>query len=832
MAQQFLLSIVNPDIKSGDKATIYTDKTGGNNLILTITNNTGFGLTFKDKDLLIKFPKTIVDEAAIKAIQVKAPWTLDGYFTPDTDPDKSDGGAFYVLKLKPPADGVPFPAGSSDPVEVLLADLTPSAKGNASVYTSFDFTDIIGQVMDPSATLSAIGLPKPDDKPLLGDGNALRMTVKVNDAGPTNPLVYTDSKITVTPENAAENRIHINFDFQDQNLPNSGGSGANLGELVPSWDAAKPPTFQIQFPYFGPNSTMPANYDLTDDFQQGDPNYNNFTTARNIKVSLSRTDPSVLSNTFWTIIPPANNSNAPFWRIQPTPQNKHVFTGATQGPYASGLILDLFISHIYANLPIDPQQPETLLYVETFDFPGFADRLTQMPLFKEPSVRIDDFWGEIKFLAGAPTLSLNWQTQDADYCTVTGFPGQFDKNSVGEFNRPIDLMHPLKSSYTLTAVGNGGTSKLQRVLNVQWQESSVSSPQSYEQATTIAAAPDGKTVYVPSKDQLVRLSTNTLVADGTALKLNGSLAKNIVADGMGARLFLATQPDDGGGIITPYDTSFHQIGTKVADPGLNGGATLFPMALSEDGRQLAVNLDSPLSMEGPQIQLYDTNSMEQVAGSPFKTNKDFLIRGIGLAMRGDYIYFPCGANLDADPPVEGGLGVLDRNTMTPVTKKPISIKSSDTTQYYPGPITVSPDGNTVATLAVGYIDGRRGFVLCLIDVPSLTLRKRVQVSTGYLENNWVVGAGLEYTLDGEYLLVFGANYSEGSQAHGITLLSAFDPKNLKELDWSPGPTSAYFGSIARSPDGSRFFVNTLDNAQADTGRVVTLTPFFPARKTA
>ena len=814
MAQQFTLKLVNPALANTQTPNeIFTDQKGGNKLDLILTNLSGFDTSFAPSnggDLLVKFPTSILDEAAARKITVATPWTLDGVDTPATNPNNGANKDHYILKLKPDANpGVAFKENAS--VTVSLADIEPTAKGNATVVTAYDFTDL-GLSLNANDQLAVLGGMNPDDKPLIGDGNALRLTIKVNDGPASNAIVVTDSPVTA--QNAAENRIHLNFDFQDQNLPAGTQTNAELGQLVPKWDPLNPPTFRLQFPYFTSTSGFAAPQDLTDDNRQGDANYNNYTSAWNIKLSLSNTDPNNTQNDWWTIqLDP--RSAVPSWLIQPTQQNKYVFTGTNRpGPF-----LDLFFSHIYTDLPIDESKPETILFLETYNFPGFNDRLQSQPISKEPSVQIRCFDGSVTTQGGVTMLKLNWKTKHADHCLVSGDANKQAVVSIGDYARTVDITNKLKSSYTLTAVGQNGVSRLQRTIRVQWTQGSQSSTNSFQNPTAIALSPDGNSVYLAGDDALNVLDSQTLLLRGDPLTLpGGAMVKNVVATPDGTRLFLATMPFSGGGSIVAYTSTLQAITTiSSAEPGMNDSPNLYPMAISDDGRQLAISMPYPGDPGAERSIIgYSTADLTYLpsGGSPARIPG---LRQMGLAINGDNLYYPD----------KHGLCVLDRTTFKPRPGSPISLKSSDEVRYTPGPIAVSPDGTRVATLALGDINGKRAFILCLVDVTSMRLLKRVQVGTGYSNAPPVTTTGMTYSPDGEYLFVFGTNYATDPPQPESTVLSCYDADRLQELEWSPIPVTKFYGNFVMAPDGSRFYVSTYDSGTSTTGKVIELVPHIP-----
>lgn len=811
---QFTMVLANPAVTSGNSAVIYTDLTGGNKLNVTLTNQTGEGLTITDT-LLIKFPKTIMDEDGIGAITVTgSDWATDGYYTPETDPDSKDNGAYYILKLLAKGDGVAF----NDTTTINLETINPSAKGNGQTHAVYIFS-AQRLAMDAATNLGVTARPSPDNKPLVGPTNALNLTMRVNDGGPANPLVFTAPTDPVTAKNAAQNKIHLNFDFQDLNISNADGTGDNtLGKLVQSWPKDKPPTFQLQFPYFNDAAPLAPKFALTDDKSQGDEGYNAYTSARNIQLSLSSINPNVLTNDWWTITPPADNVNAPFWLIRPTAKNLYLFTGTTQGANSPGPFLDLYFSHIYSNLQVDDQNPETILYVENLDFPGYNDAILQQTLFKEHSVQIESFSGNIEIQSGTTTLVLSWRT-NAKEVYISGDSNTQAPISDGTYRKSIDLTTPLYSQYTLTAVGDDGVSRLERTIAVQWKESSSVSPTTYNLPSSIAISPDGSKLYLPSSNTLYKLDSSSLSGSlSNTIDLGNDTAKNVAISPDGNKFYLATLTAQGGGTITAYDVNLNKLDQPVLSPGRNGGPNLYPMAMIAESFDLAITMAQPADATGPRVAAYNTSTMNSLSGSPYLGN-NHSVQPIGIAYNDKYghLYYP-----DTN-----GLGVLDASTLQPVANAPVSINSTQTITYHPGPIAVSPDRESVITLGIGYKGEDRIFVLCVIDAATLTLKKNpVEVNTGYSNAPFVVSTGIVYSQDGAYVIVFGADYSEGNTTHGTTVMNVYDPTNLSEVVWSPITVSHFYGTLVAAPDGSKFYANAMASSTATTGNVVQLIPFF------
>jgi hypothetical protein len=834
MADTFSLDLVNPAIEGGPANVIDTNVAGGNKLNLVLTNNFGFDLTFgaegSSNPLLVKISKNIIDDKNFGLITVAAPWTTDGFYTPDQDPDPLDDKNYYVLKLKPPSEGILFKDGGS--IIVGLENLLPAVKGSATVFAEYVFELT---TMNSTRQLAVLGSDKPGNKPLIGDTNALRFTLRVNDDGPTNRIVVTEKP--VTEANAAENKLHLNFDFQDLNMPPihqemldaMADPPKTLGQLVPGWDAKTPPTFRVQFPYFDARSPFPAPIDLTDDLKPkaGENDYNEYTSAWNIKLSLDAENPDIVSNTWWTIkLDP--ESPSPSWIIQPTPANKYLFTGTTSGPTGAGPFLDLFFSHIYSALPIDTSRPETFIYLETYDFPGFNDRLLNQPLFKEQSVQITCFTGAVNFIAGGTAqLVLNWETKNAFECYVSGDSNKQNPNSQDNaYSRDINVTKPLMSSYTLKAVGKNSVSVIRKSINIQWKQSAGPLSPAIASPTGIDISPDGTKVYIAGTadaefpPQLIILDGKTLVNTNQSITLpGGNAVKNVKASADGSKLFIAGLPDSGDtGFLYGYTTATkpNQLPGSPASPGFNGSVNLYPMAISDDDTQVIVS--APRADTAPFIAGYNVSDLTPSTGSPATVPG---LGQIGLAIHGNNVFYP-----DSQ-----GLGVMDRTTLTPVKGSPISLKSNDNITYKPGALAVSPDGKTVTTLAYGFIDAQRAFILCQVDIASMSLKKRVQVYNGYPNAYPTPTTGLQYSQDGMYIIVFGINFTKSPSDKQETLFSVFDAASLQEFSaWSPVPVTKFFVDMVMAPDGSRIYVSTLDSANSSLGKVLEMIPYFASVK--
>jgi hypothetical protein len=805
MSQNMTLKLVNPALKRNE---IQTGLRDGNALNVELTNKSGFDTAFvggeDGADLLVRIPTTILDAKAAASIAVAEPWTLCGIEAPTGGTGDSAGGDAIVLKLTPPpSPGIAFAA--NDTVEIPLSHVAPTAKGSATVQASYDFADL-GLKMVATDQLNVLGPVSPDRRTLIGPDAALLYGLRVNGGPPENPVIK--SVTPVTRADAVQNRLQLNFVFQAQ--PTGDQDDASLGRLVNGWDQLNPPTFRVWFPYFNATSSLPAPLTLTDDAKETDPTYNAFTSAWNIKLSLSSTDPDITSNDWWTVTRDPR-SLSPSWRVQPTPANTYLFTGAkTDSP---GPFLDLYLSHVYTGLGIDPSQPETLIYLETYDFPGFNDRLIQRPLYKEDSIDIMSFSGRIDLAAGLTTLELSWQTTGkVDYCLVSGFSERQGAQSDGAFRKKIDLTTRLASGYTLTAVGNDKIAKVYRSVPVQWTEGPHRSTLALNYPSALAVAPDGETLFVAGNNVVNVMNPKTLLGQ-KVLNIENALVRNVVASPDGTRLFVAAQTTTGSdSFVAAYTVELQPIDAPQMNPGVNSAAEIYPMAVSADSAQLALTVATPPGDEAPRIVGYDTSTLkpDPKDASPAEIAT---LRPMGVTFRGDQLLYPD----------KGGLGVLDRTTFKPVQGSPVSLGSGSVTAYTPGPMALSPDGKSLATLARGMIGGARAFVLCLVDMENMKLRQRVQVEVGYGFAPPVPTTWAGFSNDGKLLFVFGTDYSTAPPNLQQTIFKVYDPDTLKEVPWTVSPSAAY-GDAAMAPDGSRIYLTSVDTGGSLSGHLMELVP--------
>lgn len=841
MAQQFTLKLHNPDIDKNPNDLIYMGLNDGNKLNLEITNNSGFDLQFdaQERELLVKFSKEVLDESSAKGITVKSPWATNGIYTPEDDPNPADQKKYYVLRLKlaDAASTVAFPDKGT--LTIALAAIKPIATGTATLKLYHDFEDDIR--MDAANQLSILASGN-NKKTLIGPNQSLGYRIMVNDSNDTNPIVATATNVPVTSDNAAENTIHLNFFFQN---PETTESQGNMGQLVPSWDPNHPPTFKLRFPYFNGDSPDPAYADLTNDFKVGEPNYNTYTSAWNILLSLDSKNPNVTTNDWWKITAPTLGSSSPYWLIQPTPANKYLFTG-TYGP---GPFLDLYFSHIYSNLPVSSNSPETQIILESLQFPGFNDNVWPKPLFKEDSVQILSFGGNIQYTPSSGTvLTLTWETKNADHCFIKGDATQQGSKASGkDYTKAINNANPLSSAYTITAYDKQGVSKISRTINVKWKADDAKVfpiSQSFQMPTAIDISPSADKVYVAggikdAKGSIVIsiLDGQTLVASPNPILLpNDEQPKNVGASADNTKIMVAALSLTGDeGKVYGFSTSNPPslIPGSPLTTNTNSLPNLYEMCISEDSSTLF--LSAPYTSVPTFIEAIDTGSIKPkpTTGNPAN------IKGlgpIGLSSKGNNLFCPI---IDGDT-TSGGLGILNSKTLAPIAGSPISLRSDPKgVKYTAGPLLVSQDGNTVTTIAQGYDVANNYatvFILCQVDIPSMKLSRRIQIFNGYPNSAPTPTTNLLYSDDEKYIFIFGLNFSKEAKNNDETLVSVYDASSLKELSWSPIATplsdtsKTFVVNMKMAPNGARIYALTLDSSTSEvsSGAVRAFIPYLEA----
>jgi hypothetical protein len=274
--------------------------------------------------------------------------------------------------------------------------------------------------------------------------------------------------------------------------------------------------------------------------------------------------------------------------------------------------------------------------------PSMQRQVTVTVAPAKPQIKL--FQGEIKFTSGAPVLVLKWNTDNAEYCELTGNSNRLKASST-DGSYTIDLKEPedLSRTYELTARNNAGASaKSSLKLNLRpTLIKSIPLPG----AAGVAVSRDGSKLYVnikvtPSDDPNMQvLDAHTL----TTLKKDYSLFANLNAVG-GRRLYFIYDRNPAG--LGAYDEN---LGPKERNDTLPDHA--LGMAVAPDGTRLYIT--------GANRNLCVANS--QTLQVTQQRTLDYEARGIAVSRSGDLIYVAHGVSSDHGE--NAAISILDADTL-------------------------------------------------------------------------------------------------------------------------------------------------------------------------
>lgn len=785
MSSNFSLVASNPNITGSTTNIVYTGLPSGNALDLILGNQFGFDLEIggasAGKSLAIQISANILDSAGAAALKAAAPWQVESYQAP------SGSKPFFTYNLLPPEGGVNFPNGGS--ITIHLQNLTPSTTGTAQVRAEYQFDQDSSDHLRAVASLSSLNAPDKNLRELVGDSHALRCTVYVNNGGTSNPIMVSTAPVTAA--DAVQNTVRLNLLFQHApSLLAASGDGAGL---VAKWDPTRPPTFRLFFPYFNAFQTLPAPLDLTDSLKAGDPEYNAITSAWNIQATLNPTDPDITEDAFWQIaLDPT--APVPVWHIRPTPANTHLFTAAESAENEPGPFLDLYLQRIVSALPIDASHPETILYLQWTDFPGFNDGLNAVSLQKT-ILAISSFSVELVRNSRGTSLQMQWETT-GDHCLLSGDSTFREPQALGDstYIRAVTSDQPLQSSYTLTAVGTGAT-MVSRTVFVRWKMNTAI-PAVSAIGMAVVASPDGKMLAIGGKEAGLRFFD-----PGTLQPL--PLKSPSLPEGTTAYAFQFTPDSDWVYLLTGIAEIYgYNPRSEQFTPGSGWapkptGWFLYQLELSPDASRVAAvtNHNDFFNSGANQLLVLDSFDLKPAAGSPIP------LPGItfGFAVGPKTGRYYIAQNKE--------LFVLDPETFQRVPTDPLPLAGAAL-------LAISAVEDSLFTVScVGESCSPRtfSFLLSHIDAATLTVRSQqvigISFYTSFVGNAQYPLASLALSTDSKILFLVGLNAQQLEKRQYESRLSAFDAQTLQELPWSP----ISFGELlpfdlTMAPDGSRIYV--------------------------
>jgi len=792
MSTNFSLDLSNPAVTSGPVNVVYTNGSVGNTLDLLLTNRFGFDLTFGGSStgryLLISVSANMIDAAGAKSLTAAAPWTIAAVTPPAGSPEPS----YYVFSLLPPPAGVPFPNNAS--LTITLQDLQPSATGTGQILAHYAFDTTAADDLNVSAPLSVLAPYDPNLPSLFGSAGGLMLTPYVNGGDLANPIMVSGTP--VTQATAVDNLVRLNLALQQT---------GNQSGLVNGWNAQKPPTFRIWFPYFNGSSGLPAPLDLTDSLTSKDSNYNPLTSAWNIPLTLDPTNPKITNNGFWQVaLDPT--SSIPLWRVTPTAANLHLFT-KTESLYSeAGPFLDLYLLNIVSGLPIDPANPETALYFQWNDFPGFNDGSLVYPLQKT-SLAINCFQADLVRKNNTVTLEIEWDTTGADYCQITGDADQLARSMTKPpYRREVNLDQPLLSAYTLTAVGSGGKTQVTRTLNSRWQLNTHIPPVNIGPDLFLEPSIDGKQIYVANGNAIT-------FYDAATLQL---LPQNPLVAPDSMPILGVVESPDGSAV---YFVSGHIYGfnpqtlqpTPGSGAGLQNNVPPFSLAVSPDSSVLAILMSQstwPSVLGVNELMLLSSATLTSIPGSPVPLSETSQALLVG-SQTGNY-YIARKSCLEA----------LDPTTLKPIPGSPVNIPAI-------GLLALSPD--ETALYACSFQLTSLGFVLTKIALPTLEVQTQIPIGLGFniFTAPFLDCAALAVSADGSVLFFVGVDVAAIIKGQIVTRFAAYNTRTMDELSWSPLRFDKQIPlTLSQAPDGSRLYVLAALAINGGQGTLYAVDPVF------
>ena len=799
MSANFSLAVVNPAVTGNPTSVLYTGVDGGNTLNLIIGNNFGWDLTIGGSSLgqylVVQFPSNIMDADGAAHVSVASPWTVGSVAAPAT------------INLLPPAGGMTLPNGGT--ITITLQDVQPSATGAGVIAVSYQFDDISSDDLSASASVSSLAPPNPNNPSLIGDNDALRLTTYVNGGPLSNPIMVSASAQPVNGDTAVDNQLHFNLLFQQATSPQAGLQSDGSG-LVDGWNPAHPPSIRVFFPY-STAGQLPAPLDLTDALKTGEPNYNPWTSAWNIQASLDPTNPDITSDAFWQIAKDPLATVVPVWLITPTGANTNLFTAVESSSSEPGPFLNFYLQAIVSALPIDPENPETILYVQWNDFPGFNDGIVAYPLQKT-TLAINSFDVKVQRRPDGPELVATWSTTGAMHCEISGDLEQLGMNTGSTpYTRRITSDDPMLSAYTLKATGTDGVTQVTRQRVVRWTVTSALSGASIESAYGLMTTADGKTVLVlggPNSDQL-----GLFFCDGETLQAQ-SLTP-MLADGKSI-FGLAVTPDGSALYAMTYSPySVYGYTLPALNPTPGSGATF--ANTGDTGQLIAVSYDSTVVVQAP-MTLGDATTFEMV-----------VLSANTLTPAAASVSLPQGLTAMAVGPQTGNyylaagtaLIVLEPDTYRQASASPVALGQPATWVTVP-----ANEASVYVTIFTASSETDYSAALARIDPDSGAITARLNTTIALVFG--VSVGGLAGSPDGATLFLCGFDLKASTQAAAISRVNAYDGMTLEELPWSPISFGGLFPlQIVMSPDGSRLYatvVTVIDNPPPAT--LVAVDPDF------
>lgn len=268
---------------------------------------------------------------------------------------------------------------------------------------------------------------------------------------------------------------------------------------------------------------------------------------------------------------------------------------------------------------IDNLQKDTTFYlIVTVNVPGQNKPLTVERYFpvtvKQLKPQITLFEGKVECISSSWQLVLNWQTNNTDYCTITGDAHQLTPSSTNDsYKIPLTPYSSNSAGYTLTA--KSGMAQDTSQITLEWQFKQTGSIGTGGLVYGIACSPDGTRIYVTNflddypYGSLVVFDAKTLQQIGEPIQV-GNMASGVAVSPDGTRLYVISWYDSNLWVLNAK--TLQQIGNPIPLVSAAGNQGFMAIAASPDGGRIYVISQNN---ETVPFMVFDAESLQQI-GSP------------------------------------------------------------------------------------------------------------------------------------------------------------------------------------------------------------------------
>jgi hypothetical protein len=244
----------------------------------------------------------------------------------------------------------------------------------------------------------------------------------------------------------------------------------------------------------------------------------------------------------------------------------------------------------------------TLTVEETIGSERYATQVQKTVTVVPPGPRIQRFAGTIVAAGAGHQALLEWETANADYCTLSAVPEAELQTQSEPGGYPVPIDRPLTGSYVLDAVSHAGTASA--TIQAAWAVRSVNPlPAALDPPMDLALAPDGALLYVAGGQSMAAYATPASAGDPLPepvveqmAGVVGPATRLAAARSDGAELVVARRAAGGGLDFTGMAVLGFADGEfgSAFDWPLDGQSATNPIAAAPDGSPLFAVTDETI----------------------------------------------------------------------------------------------------------------------------------------------------------------------------------------------------------------------------------------------